>query len=171
MHLYRRTAPGDDELGELNVEVGVAEEVEEDTTDPLAKIRTRFIVDLAHVLRQHATILDHSKACRVGGQMALHSVANQGLHGLLQFRCGGCQKYMAISTVPQGDDVNLELAWGSRAIGIGQRQVQEQMALMNVKVPAKNLYRKKANAAGKVSDKNRAFAYISGDLPGRSRRV
>ncbi|XP_034246246.1 uncharacterized protein LOC117648117 [Thrips palmi] len=104
---------------------------------------------MGHVLRMHTAIMNHSRECEFG-KMKLLKVEDSGMLGVFYFKCDQCEKVMQLRTVPPGDDINKQLAWGSRSIGVGFAQAQEQMAVLNVKVPSKNTFRKKINAVGKV---------------------
>lgn len=132
---------------ELNVEP------EEGPCDGLDNIKNDYVVNPAHFLRQYRRVLDHSKRC-TGGYMSADRDDNKGFHGVLKFSCKMCQRIETVTTVPLGaglgPGINKAAVWGTLAVGMGRKQLQELMSLMNVAVPGDEYFRELENTVGEV---------------------
>lgn len=129
----------------LNVEGG---DRHPDGLDKITKSHSAF---LPFILRQYETILDHRRTC-TSGRMAFDRETVTGLYSELRFACTACGANATVKTQPDGAErVNKAAVWGNVASGSNFFQMKEFLALLNVKGPSANYYRKLEENIGQVS--------------------
>lgn len=96
----------------------------------------RRLVDLGYVLKCYEQVVMHKFHCTMG-DMRYVGESKRGVSSLLNFYCDNCNKDLVISTTVPGakNDVNDSLAWASTSIGIGFKQCEEFLGVLDIPPP------------------------------------
>lgn len=115
------------------------------------QILGRRIVDLGYLLQQYQEVILHKFNCTMGS-MQYVGETQRGISSLLKFYCDNCEKNLTISTtVPEtANDVNDSLVWASTSIGIGFKQLEEFLGVLDIPPPAAKTFMRHTASVHKV---------------------
>ncbi|KAF5276618.1 hypothetical protein FQR65_LT16265 [Abscondita terminalis] len=113
-------------------------------------IKDRRIVNIAHMLKEYEKIAIHRFTCTMG-HMKIVKETRVGMISFLHFYCDNCERKAVITTDRLDSGLTDAFVWGSLSIGIGHKQLEEIMGVLNVPVITQNTFAKKTSTVKKVS--------------------
>lgn len=93
----------------------------------------------------------HGRVCTMGRFEIIKEV-QCGVGFKLHFKCSICERREVISSEKNAslDDVNNSFVWGALSIGIGYRQANDLLAVMDCPSPSFNKFKRHENLIGEV---------------------
>ncbi|KAL4091944.1 hypothetical protein QTP88_026543 [Uroleucon formosanum] len=111
----------------------------------------RRVVDIEHFMKQMMELGKHGSKCTMGRFVLIKEVQN-GVGFNLYFKCHVCDRHQIVTSDRESsvDNVNNALVWGALSIGIGHRQIEDLLAVMDCPSPSFKKFKRHEVIIGKV---------------------
>ncbi|KAL5237597.1 hypothetical protein ACI65C_005007 [Semiaphis heraclei] len=110
----------------------------------------RRLVDIEHFMKQIMELGKHGSKCTMGRYALINEVQN-GVAFKLYFKCNVCNRHQVVTSEKEQclDSVNNVFVWGALSIGIGHRQAEDLLAVMNCPSPSFKKFKRHEVLIGK----------------------